>query len=219
MQRNIEGYSPAAVDYVQSGLVIFGIALGPPAFLLGIWMNAHPWRVALALSWPLVVSNGVVTLMGCPISPRCGQYEIGALLAGVLLPSLIVVGLAGVARLPATFRRLVEQPAVAPSGLHGPPTTNQQEEASPWRGSAEWLVARDRIRRRAIRQMEIGGTAAGMILILNVISYSLSLDAPYGQFWFLFIVAASYGYRGKQTYDGADARADTSAADTHVPPI
>jgi hypothetical protein len=56
------------------GVVLFTIFLGPPAFLLGIRMSAHPWRVALALSWPLVVTSALTTLMGCPISSRREGY-------------------------------------------------------------------------------------------------------------------------------------------------
>jgi hypothetical protein len=129
LQRNIEGYSPTAVDYVRFGLVLFGIALGPPAFLLVVWMNAHPWRVALALSWPLVVANALTTLTGCSLSSRCEGYEISGLVAGVLLPSMVVVALAGLARLPATLGRFLRQPAVVPSVRHGAPLTVPSEEA------------------------------------------------------------------------------------------
>jgi hypothetical protein len=220
MQRNIEGWSSTTpVEYVWFGVVLFSIFLGPPAFLLGIWMNAHPWRVALALSWPLAVTSALTTLMGCPISSRCEGYAISPLVAGFLLPGVIVVGLAGAARLPAILARFFRQSAGELAAPDGAPTAVESEGASRRRDRPEWHLARDGIRRRARRQMWIGGTVAAAILILALISYALSINGPYGQMSFLFITAGFYAYRGKRTRDRADALADASTADTQTPPI
>ena len=220
LQRNIEGWSSTTpFEYVQSGVILFSIFLGPPAFLLGIWMKGHPWRVALALSWPLVLTSALTTLTGCPISSRCEGYAIGPLVAGFLLPGLIVVGLAGMARLPAIVARSFRQSVGEFSGPNNALTAVEAEEVTRRRTRPEWHIARDGICRRARRQMWIGGTVAAAILILAVISYALSINAPYGQMSFLLITAGFYAYRGKQTRDRADALADRSTVDTAIPPV
>jgi hypothetical protein len=217
MQRNIEGWSTTTpVEYVQSGVVLFGIALGLPAFLLGIWMNPHPWRVAFALSWPVLLAGGFSTLAGCPISSQCEGYAIGPLFAGLLLPSLILVGLAGVARSPAILARLFRPPVGEPPAPYGAPTAVEAEAATGRRERPEWQLARDGIRRRAARQMYVGGTVAAVILILAAISYALSINAPYEQMSFLLITAGFYAYRGKHTRDRADALADAATGHTET---